>query len=399
MWRTCGWVLLGSALILALSLGVRHGFGLFLAPMSAEFGWGREVFAFAIALQNLIWGLAQPFTGALADRFGAAKVVLIGGVLYALGLVFMGLSDSAVTLSLSAGLLIGIGLSGTSFSVILGVVGRAVPPHKRSMGMGIASAAGSFGQFAMLPGTLGLIGWLGWSAALLVLGCLVALIVPLVSMLKDKPLPVLGHEQTLSEALREACSHSGFWLLAFGFFVCGFQVVFIGVHLPAYLVDQHLPATVGTTVLALIGLFNIFGTYTAGWLGGRMSKPRLLTGLYLLRAVVIALFLWAPVTTTSAYLFGMAMGLLWLSTVPLTNGTVATLFGVRNLSMLGGIVFLFHQLGSFLGGWLGGVVYDRTGSYDLIWQVAIVLSLMAAALNWPVRETPVARLQPQMSAT
>jgi MFS family permease len=392
--------LVGSALILALSLGVRHGFGLFLSPMSAQFGWGREVFAFAIALQNLIWGLAQPFTGALADRFGAAKVVLIGGVLYALGLVCMGLSDSAVTLSLSAGLLIGIGLSGTSFSVILGVVGRAVPPEKRSMGMGmgIASAAGSFGQFAMLPGTLGLIGWLGWSAALLVLGLLVALIVPLVSMLKDKPLPVLGHEQTLSEALREACSHSGFWLLAFGFFVCGFQVVFIGVHLPAYLVDQHLPASVGTTVLALIGLFNIFGTYTAGWLGGRMSKPRLLTGLYLLRAVVIVLFLWLPVTTTSAYLFGMAMGFLWLSTVPLTNGTVATLFGVRNLSMLGGIVFLFHQLGSFLGGWLGGVVYDRTGSYDLIWQVAILLSVLAAALNWPVRERPVARLQTAASA-
>ena len=389
MWRTCGWVLLGSALILALSLGVRHGFGLFLSPMSAQFGWGREVFAFAIALQNLIWGLAQPFTGALADRFGAAKVVLVGGVLYALGLVCMGLSDSALTLSLSAGLLIGIGLSGTSFSVILGVVGRAVPPEKRSMGMGIASAAGSFGQFAMLPGTLGLIGWLGWSAALLVLGLLVAMIVPLVSMLKDKPLPVLGHEQSLSEALREACSHSGFWLLAFGFFVCGFQVVFIGVH---------LPATVGTTVLALIGLFNIFGTYTAGWLGGRMSKPRLLTALYLLRAVVIVLFLWLPVTTTSAYLFGMAMGFLWLSTVPLTNGTVATLFGVRNLSMLGGIVFLFHQLGSFLGGWLGGVVYDRTGSYDLIWQVAILLSLLAAALNWPVRERPVARLQPAVGA-
>ncbi|MBC3209186.1 MFS transporter [Pseudomonas sp. SWRI111] len=398
MWRTCGWVLLGSALILALSLGIRHGFGLFLSPMSAQFGWGREVFAFAIALQNLIWGLAQPFTGALADRFGAAKVVLIGGVLYAAGLVCMGLADSPLSLSLSAGLLIGIGLSGTSFSVILGVVGRAVPPEKRSMGMGIASAAGSFGQFAMLPGTLGLIGWLGWSAALLVLGLLVAMIVPLVSMLKDKPLPLMGHEQTLSEALREACGHSGFWLLAFGFFVCGFQVVFIGVHLPAYLVDQHLPATVGTTVLALIGLFNIFGTYTAGWLGGRMSKPRLLTALYLLRAVVIVLFLWLPVTTMSAYLFGMAMGFLWLSTVPLTNGTVATLFGVRNLSMLGGIVFLFHQLGSFLGGWLGGVVYDRTGSYDLIWQVAVLLSLLAAALNWPVRERPVERLQPRASA-
>ncbi|WP_030142381.1 MFS transporter [Pseudomonas fluorescens] len=398
MWRTCGWVLVGSALILALSLGVRHGFGLFLAPMSVEFGWGREVFAFAIALQNLIWGLAQPFTGALADRFGAAKVVLIGGVLYALGLVFMGMADSPWSLSLSAGLLIGIGLSGTSFSVILGVVGRAVPAEKRSMGMGIASAAGSFGQFAMLPGTLGLIGWLGWSAALLALGLLVALIVPLVSMLKDAPAPLSGNEQTLSEALREACSHSGFWLLAVGFFVCGFQVVFIGVHLPAYLVDQHLPASVGTTVLALVGLFNIFGTYTAGWLGGRMSKPRLLTGLYLVRAVVIGLFLWLPVTTTTAYLFGMAMGLLWLSTVPLTNGTVATLFGVRNLSMLGGIVFLFHQLGSFLGGWLGGVVYDRTGSYDLIWQVSILLSLLAAALNWPVRERPVARLQAQVGA-
>lgn len=397
VWRTSGWVLLGSALILALSLGVRHGFGLFLPPMSAQFGWGREVFAFAIALQNLIWGLAQPFTGALADRFGAAKVVVVGGLLYAVGLVLMGLSDSLLTLSLSAGLLIGIGLSGTSFSVILGVVGRALPPEKRSMGMGIASAAGSFGQFAMLPGTLGLIGWLGWSSALLVLGLLVALIVPLVSMLKDRPLPSLGGDQTLKQALREACSHSGFWLLAFGFFVCGFQVVFIGIHLPAYLVDQHLPATVGTTVLALIGLFNIFGTYTAGWLGGRMSKPRLLTALYLARAVVIVLFLWAPVTQFSAYLFGMNMGFLWLSTVPLTNGTVATMFGVRNLSMLGGIVFLFHQLGAFLGGWLGGVVYDQTGNYDLIWQGSIVLSLMAAALNWPVREQPVARLQGQGS--
>ncbi|NNB58182.1 MFS transporter [Pseudomonas fragi] len=397
MWRNSGWVLLGSALILALSLGVRHGFGLFLPPMSAQFGWGREVFAFAIALQNLIWGLAQPFTGALADRFGAARVVIVGGVLYAVGLLLMGLSDSPLSLSLSAGLLIGIGLSGTSFSVILGVVGRALPAEKRSMGMGIASAAGSFGQFAMLPGTLGLIGWLGWSTALLVLGVLVAMIVPLVGMLKDRPLPNLGGEQTLKEALREACSHSGLWLLAFGFFVCGFQVVFIGIHLPAYLVDQHLPATVGTTVLALIGLFNIFGTYTAGWLGGRMSKPRLLTALYLARAVVIVLFLWAPVTQFSAYLFGMAMGFLWLSTVPLTNGTVATLFGVRNLSMLGGIVFLFHQLGAFLGGWLGGVVYDQTGSYDLIWQVSIVLSLLAAALNWPVRERPVARLQAQGS--
>ncbi|MDM9653276.1 MFS transporter [Pseudomonas mendocina] len=393
-WRSTTWLLLGASLILALSLGTRHGFGLFLPPMSAEFGWGREVFAFAIALQNLIWGLAQPITGALADRFGARKAIVIGGVLYVLGLLCMGMADSPLSLSLSAGLLIGIGLSGTSFSVILGVVGRAVPVEKRSMAMGIAAAAGSFGQFAMLPGTLGLISWLGWSAALLALGLLVALILPLAAMIREAPQPASnGPQQTLVEALREAASHSGFWLLALGFFVCGFQVVFVAVHLPAYLVDHHLPALTGTTVLALVGLFNIFGTYIAGWLGGRMAKPRLLSVLYLLRGVVITLFLLAPLTQWSAYLFGIAMGLLWLSTVPLTNGTVATLFGVRNLSMLGGIVFLFHQLGSFLGGWLGGYLYDTTGSYDLVWQIAVGLSLMAAALNWPVREVPVARLQ------
>ncbi|WP_448683879.1 MFS transporter [Pseudomonas nicosulfuronedens] len=391
MSRTGFWILVSGALILALSLGIRHGFGLFLAPMSAEFGWGRETFAFAIALQNLIWGIAQPFTGAIADRFGAMRTVLVGGILYAVGLVLMGYSDSAFSLSMSAGLLIGIGLSGTSFSVILGAVGRAVPLERRSMAMGISAAAGSFGQFAMLPGTLGLIGWLGWSAALLALGLLVAFIVPLAALMRDKPLPMQGHEQTLGEALREAAGHSGFWLLSLGFFVCGFQVVFIGVHLPAYLVDRHLPATVGTTVLALVGLFNVFGTYIAGWLGGRMSKPRLLTGLYLLRAVVIVAFIWTPLSVWTAYAFGIAMGLLWLSTVPLTNGTVATLFGVRNLSMLGGITFLFHQIGAFLGGWLGGYVYDHTGNYDLVWQISILLSLLAGLLNWPVRERPVER--------
>ena len=393
VWRTSVWIMLGASLILALSLGVRHGFGLFLSPMSADFGWGRGVFAFAIALQNLIWGIAQPFTGALADRFGARQAIIVGGVLYAAGLVLMGLADSPLSLSLSAGLLIGIGLSGTSFSVILGVVGRAVPVERRSMAMGIAAAAGSFGQFAMLPGTLGLIGWLGWSAALIALGMMVALIVPLALMIKDRPQVSQGPQQTLGEALREACSHSGFWLLALGFFVCGFQVVFIGVHLPAYLVDQHLPAIVGTTVLALVGLFNVFGTYIAGWLGGRRSKPRLLSALYLARGVVITLFISVPLSVWTAYAFGIAMGLLWLSTVPLTNGTVATLFGVRNLSMLGGIVFLFHQLGSFMGGWLGGYLYDHTGSYDLVWQISILLSVLAAALNWPVREQPVARLQ------
>ncbi|MCC6073719.1 MFS transporter [Pseudomonas sp. GCM10022188] len=397
LWRHCGWMLLGSSLILALSLGVRHGFGLFLAPMSAEFGWGREVFAFAIALQNLIWGLIQPFTGAFADRFGVKRTVLIGGVLYVAGLALMAFSTTPAALSLSAGLLIGLGLSGTSFSVLLGAVGQAAPVEKRSMAMGVAAAAGSFGQFVMLPGSLGLISTLGWSGALLALAVLIALILPCAALLRSpaQAQHAVGHKQTLGEALREAAGHSGFWLLALGFFVCGFQVVFIGVHLPAYLVDQHLPAQVGTTVLALVGLFNVFGTYTAGWLGSCYSKPKLLAALYLIRGVVIVAFLWAPLSEWTAYAFGMAMGLLWLSTVPLTNGTVATLFGVRNLSMLGGIVFLFHQLGSFLGGWLGGYLYDRTGSYELVWQICVGLSVMAALLNWPVREQPVARLQGQ----
>ncbi|WP_372702430.1 MFS transporter [Castellaniella sp.] len=395
VWRKSLWVMLGASLIIFLSMGTRHGFGLFLFPMSQEFGWGREVFAFAMALQNLAWGLAQPFAGALADRLGARRTIVLGGLLYSSGLILMGFADTPLSLSLSAGLLIGLGLSGTSFSVILGVVGRALPPEKRSMGMGIASAAGSLGQFAMLPGTLGLIEWLGWAAALVVLGVLSTLMMPLTAMVKDKPLANTSgrKEQTLGEALHEACHHSGFWLLSFGFFVCGFQVVFIGVHLPSYLVDRNLPIVVATTALALVGLFNVFGTYIAGWLGGRYSKPRLLSGVYLLRALVITLYIALPVTAWTTYAFGIGMGLLWLSTVPLTNGAVATMFGVRNLSMLGGIVFLFHQLGSFLGGWLGGYLFDQTGSYDMVWYISIVLSFVAAALNWPIREQPVLRLQ------
>lgn len=387
------WILILSSVVLTLSLGVRHGFGLFLPPMSAEFGWGREVFAFAIALQNLIWGLAQPITGALADRFGAGRAVLVGGLFYVVGLACMAMAETPLGLSLSAGVLIGLGLSGTSFSVLLAAVGRAATPEKRSMAMGIAAAAGSFGQFIMLPGTLGLMEWLGWSAALLALAVMVALMVPMGAVLREAPAPRQANQQTLVEALSEAARHPSFWLLSVGFFVCGFQVVFVGVHLPAYLVDQGLGVHVGTTVLALVGLFNIAGTYGAGWLGGRMSKPKLLVGLYLLRGVVIAAFFYLPLSEASAYLFGIAMGLLWLSTVPLTNGTVATMFGVRNLSMLGGIAFLFHQLGSFMGGWLGGYLYDLTGSYSLVWEISILLSLMAALLNWPVREAPVARLQ------
>lgn len=387
------WLMLGASLILFLSLGIRHGFGLFLTPMSNEFGWNREVFAFAMALQNLAWGVAQPFAGALADRFGARKTIALGGVLYAVGLILMSFSNTALSLSLSAGLLIGIGLSGTSFSVLLAVVGQAAPPEKRSMAMGIAAAAGSFGQFAMLPGSLQLLEWVGWATGLLILGLIAALIVPLAGMIKGQIQSQNEPEQTMREALIEASSHSGFRLLAFGFFVCGFQVVFIGIHLPAYLVDKQIPIMVGATVLALVGLFNVFGTYLAGWLGERYSKPRLLSALYLARGVVISLFVFMPLSIWTAYAFGITMGLLWLSTVPLTNGTIATLFGVRNLSMLSGIVFLFHQIGSFLGGWLGGYLFDQTGSYDMVWYLSIALSLIAAALNWPIREQAAPRLQ------
>jgi MFS family permease len=340
-------IVLGS-LVISLAMGLRHGFGLFLEPMSTDLGWGREVFAFALALQNLIWGLAQPFTGALADRFGAARIIVVGGLLYALGLVMMGTSDSALGMSLSAGLLIGLGLSGTTFSVIIGAVGRTVAPEKRSLAMGIVSAAGSFGQFAMLPGTLGLLQWLGWSAALLVMGGLAALMVPLGGMLRDRPSQRQASDLSLGAALDEAANHRGFWLLCLGFFVCGFQVVFIAVHLPGYLFDNGIAVQVGSTVLALVGLFNIVGTYTAGWLGGHHAKPRLLTWLYLARGVVITVFIVVPLSTTSAYLFGIAMGLLWLSTVPLTNGIVASVFGVRHLSMLGGIVFHGRLAGRLL---------------------------------------------------
>ena len=383
-------IILGS-LVISTAMGLRHGFGLFMEPLSSELGWGRGVFAFALALQNLVWGLSQPFTGALADRFGAAKIIVAGGLLYALGLLFMSLSTSVLGMTLSAGLLIGLGLSGTTFSVILGAVGRAVAPEKRSMAMGIVSAAGSFGQFAMLPGTLGLLEWLGWAAALMAMAAIATIIIPLGAMLRDKPSAKTAADLSLKDALNEAAGQKGFWLLCLGFFVCGFQVVFIAVHLPGYLFDNGIAVQVGTTVLALVGLFNIVGTYTAGWMGGIWSKPKLLTWLYLIRGVVITAFVYLPLSPVSAYAFGIAMGLLWLSTVPLTNGIVASVFGVRHLSMLGGIVFLFHQLGSFMGVWLGGYFYDLTGNYNTVWKIAIVLSLVAAPLHWYINEKPLER--------
>jgi MFS family permease len=374
--------------ILAISLGVRHAFGLFLEPVSMAGGWGREVFAFAIALQNLIWGLAQPFAGILADRLGAGRVIIGGTIFYALGLVVMAQPWGAAGFVLGAGGLVGLGLAGTTYPLVLGALSRATSPEKRSLAMGIAMGGAAVGQFLMLPGALTGMGLFGWQGALIAMALLAVVLLPL-----SGPLFETGHGHAAQPgpspwvAIRIALGHGGFRLLALGFFVCGFQVVFIATHLPAFLSDKGLSPQIGSTVLALIGLVNIAGTYYAGLWGGRMRKPMLLTWLYLARAVAIAAFAWLPVSEISALLFGAVMGLFWLSTVPLTNGTIAAVFGVRNMSMLGGLVFLAHQIGGFLGGWLGGVLFDRLGSYDLAWALAVGLSLMAALLNLPIRET------------
>ena len=389
------YMLIGSAIILALSLGVRHAFGLYLVPMSDEFGWGHNVFSLAIAMQNLIWGAVQPITGAFADKYGSKIVVAVGGALYALGLLLMAVSSTGLLLNLSAGLILGLALSATSFPVLLSAVGRAAHPDKRSLAMGIASAAGSFGQFIMLPSTLLLLQKFGWSSALVVSAILIALIIPLAWMLKAPmyvaPNAAPTHEASLTfkQILQLAWEHKPFWFLALGFFVCGFQVVFIGIHLPGYLIDHGFNATTGTIFLALVGLFNIVGTYTAGWLGGKYSKPKLLMGLYGLRGIAIIAFLLLPLSTWTIYAFGVIMGLLWLSTVPLTNGIVANMFGVKYLSMLSGIVFFTHQVGSFFGGWLGGVNHDMTGNYNAIWIFSIVLSIFGVLVHFMVNEESV----------
>ena len=390
------YMLIGSALILALSLGVRHAFGLYLVPMSHEFGWGHNVFSLAIAMQNLVWGAVQPITGAFADKYGSKIVVAVGGALYSLGLLLMAFSSTGLMLNLSVGLILGLALSATSFPVLLSAVGRAAHPDKRSLAMGIASAAGSFGQFIMLPSTLLLLQNIGWSAALVVSSILIALIIPLAWMLKAS-MYVAPHTSaqinkaslSFKQILVIVKNHQPFWFLALGFFVCGFQVVFIGIHLPGYLIDHGFNATTGTIFLALVGLFNIVGTYSAGWLGGKYSKPHLLMWLYGLRGIAIIAFLLLPLSAWTVYAFGVIMGLLWLSTVPLTNGIVANMFGVKYLSMLSGLIFFTHQIGSFFGGWLGGVNHDMTGNYNAIWMFSIALSLLGVLVHFFVNEEAV----------
>ena len=392
-------VLACGAAIVTLSMGIRHGFGLWLQPITQAQGWTRETFAFAIAIQNLAWGVFGIFAGMAADRFGAFRVLVIGAVLYGLGLAGMALSTSSLVFTLTAGVLIGAAQAGTTYAVVYGIIGRQIDPAKRSWAMGVAAAAGSFGQFLMVPVEGFLISGFGWQQALLTLSLFVLLITPLAFGLREPGFaggtaPI--RDQSILQALREAFKYPSFQLLMAGYFVCGFQVVFIGVHMPSYLKDKGLSPQVASYALALIGLFNVFGTYIAGSLGQKLAKRKILAFIYLGRAAAISVFLWAPLTPMSVYIFASFMGLLWLSTVPPTNATVAQIFGVAHLSMLGGFVFFSHQIGSFMGVWLGGLLYDRTGSYDIVWYISIALGIFAAIVNLPVREAPIARApQPQ----
>lgn len=391
-------ILLAGGIAMTIALGARHTFGLYLQPMTADLGWARQTFAFALALQNLIYGLAQPFSGMLADRYGAGRVMLGGTLGYVLGLVLMADTQTGLDLTFSAGLLIGTAVSCISFPIVFGAVARAVPAEKRSVALGIAGAAGSFGQFVMLPYGQKLISALGWQQSLLVMAATVACIVPL-ALLLNEPRPKAlqsGGAQSIPEALREAFRHRGYMLLCAGYWVCGFQLMFISVHFPAFLTDRGMKPEVGMTALALIGLFNIFGSYTWGWLGGRFSKKRLLSLLYFLRAVNIAVFIAMPISPLGVYVFAAVIGFLWLGTVPLTSGLIAQVFGIRYLSTLGGISFLWHQVGSFVGVALGGYLFDHTGSYHLMWLIAIAAGIFAAAVSWPIDDKQIQR--PEASA-
>jgi MFS family permease len=387
-------VLIASGLVLTLAMGVRHGLGFWLQPISQAHGWTRETFSLAIAMQNLMWGVFGPFAGMAADRYGTARVIVAGALFYMAGLIWMARVDQPTLFVLGSGILIGAALSCTAFGAISGIVGRSAPAAKRSWAFGISSAAGSFGQFVMMPVEQQLISLSGWQQAFYWLAALVLLVMlPMAWRLREPPrVASSAQEQSIWDATKEAFAYRPFQLLVAGYFVCGFQVVFIGAHLPSYLTDQGIiNPNVAVAALALIGLFNIFGSYYAGKLGGFLPKRYLLSSIYLARTVVIGLFLLAPLSSWSVYLFAAAMGLLWLSTVPLTNGIVAGIFGLKHLSMLSGFVFLSHQIGSFLGVWLGGYLFTRQGSYDAVWMITIGLGLFATLVNLPVREHAIAR--------
>jgi MFS family permease len=390
-WRTPLIVFFAACLLLFASFGIRATFGLYLQPVSADLGWGREIFALAIAIQNIVVGLAQPFTSAIADRYGSGRTIILGGLVYAGGLTLMAHASTPLDAYLGLGVMIGLGLSGTSFAIAFGAVARVVSAEKRSLALGMVGSIGSIGQFAMVPMGQAFLATYGWPTVMLILAALILVTLPLAGVLKGKPAD-FGAPQSLRDALREASGHRGYRLLNCGFFVCGFHVAYIGTHLPAYVVDRGLSPQVGAWALGLVGLFNIIGSALAGVLGGRFSKRYLLSGLYFARALLFVAFLITPMTPASVLLFGATMGLLWLSTVPLTSAMVAQIFGPRYMANLFGIVFLSHQVGAFLGAWLGGYVFDLTGSYTLVWWISAALGLVSAALHLPINERPLPRV-------
>ena len=389
-------VLIASGFILTLSMGVRHGFGFWMQPISQAHGWTRETYSLALALQNLMWGAFGPFAGMAVDKLGTARVVLIGAILYAAGLFWMAFIDQPNLFIIGSGVLIGAGLACTGFSAVSSIIGRTAPESRRSWAFGMSSAASSFGQFIMMPAEQQMINHSGWQNAFYWLAALLLLVMlPMAWKLREPHIvPPTGPQQSIMEAISEAFAYRPFLLLVAGYFVCGFQVVFIAVHMPAYLKDKNIiDPNVAVMSLALIGLFNIFGSYYAGKLGGIYPKRYLLSSIYLSRTIVIALFLLAPLSPYSVYIFSAAMGLLWLSTVPLTNGVIAGIFGMKYLSMLSGFVFFSHQVGSFLGVWLGGYIFTKAGNYDAVWMITLVLGIFATLINLPINEKPIVRQQ------
>lgn len=399
-WRTPLLVIFAGCLIAMVGFGVRSVFGLFLEPMTVAKGWDRETFALAMAIQNLLWGIGVPVAGALADRYGPARVMILGALVYAAGVWGMAEADSDLALHVFGGVLTGLGVAFTAFSIALASMAKVVGPERRSLALGLGTAAGSFGQVVFSPLGQAMIAQFGWQPALLILAASALVIVPLAFVLPRDP-GVTGEtvaEQSIGQALREAGGHSGYVLLTLGFFVCGFHVAFITVHFPAYAKDLGLGAEVGAYSIAIVGLFNIFGSFLAGAAGQRWSKKCGLSAIYFARAIAITALLLAPKTELTLYAFSAVMGILWLSTVPLTTGIVAQVFGVRYMATLFGIVFLSHQVGSFLGVWLGGRLYDATGSYDSMWWAGVALGLLAAAVHLPINEKPLARLSARVPA-
>ncbi|MBO9587705.1 MAG: MFS transporter [Devosia sp.] len=383
-------LIIAGCMVAAIGNGVRTSFGLYTLPMTGDLGLSREGWGMAMAIQNLAWGIAQPFAGAYADRVGTGRTIAVGAAIYALGVFGMAFSPSAGLLAVTAGIVTGVGIAICSFSVVMAAFGRSVPMEKRSLIFGVATAASSFGQFAFAPISQGFINAFGWQSALIYLGMALLLIIPLSYALRGRTENPVGHaDLPFMEALAKAWGHGSYRLLVIGFFVCGFHLAFINVHMPAYLVQCGLSPEVGSWTIAVIGLFNIVGSLLAGYLGGKLPKQLLLASIYFLRALAIGLFLLIPVSEVTAYAFAAAMGLLWLSTVPLTAGLVTLFFGARYMGMLYGVAFFSHQLGSFVGVWLGGFAFDMTGSYALVWYLGIVLGLASAALHIPINERSV----------